>query len=122
MTQLEALMNLGMTEEEARQVMEDDAKIEHGEKMDFDLTKEQEQNTRQYRQADRKPFIPDLKPRERKPNEDKRYLVDVIAGALLDTLVERHEKFDFDKTNPERQIDFTYKGVRYRVVLSAPRK
>ena len=119
MTQLEALMNLGMTEEEARQVMEDDAKIEHGEKMEFDLTKEQEKNTRQYRQADRKPFIPDLKPRERKPNEAKRELIRAIEEMLSCSDIQADEVII---TNIERQIDFKYNGVRYRVVLSAPRK
>lgn len=121
MTQLEALMNLGMIEEEARQVMEDDAKIEHGEKMDFDLTKEQEQNTRQYRQADRKPFIPDLKPRERKPNMAKREIIQWLYDLFHDTSAER-ELTDLTVSNIERQIDFTLDGVRYRVVLSAPRK
>lgn len=131
MTQLEALMNLGMTEKEARQVMEDDAKIEHGEKMDFDLSKEQEKNTRQYRQADRKPFIPDLKPRERKPNETKREIIQALKSCLY-SLQEDFEETDHPqfKINPqaiqisniERQIDFEIDGVRYRIVLSAPRK
>lgn len=125
MTQLEALMNLGMTEEEARQVMEDDAKIEHGEKMDFDLTKEQEKNTRQYRQADRKPFIPDLKPRERKPNEAKRKLISMLNDTIIDYVIDHGNNVDnhsVEITNPERQIDFVLDGVRYRIVLSAPRK
>ena len=116
MGQLEALMKLGMTEAEAKEVLEADRKIDKGEKMSFDLTKEQEKATRAMRQADRKPFVPKLDKRERKPNEAKREIIQVLDEALCD-LVD-----DVTVTNPERQIDFVYNDVKYRIVLSAPRK
>ena len=116
MGQLEALMKLGMTEAEAKEVLEADRKIDKGEKMSFDLTKEQEKETRAMRQADRKPFVPKLDKRERKPNEAKREIIQVLDEALCD-LVD-----DVTVTNPERQIDFVYNDVKYRIVLSAPRK
>jgi len=119
MSQLEALLKLGLTEAEAKQVLVDDKKIDRGEKMPFDLSKEQEKAIKKYRQADRKPFVPNLTPRERKPNEAKRELIRAIEEMLTysDLQVE-----DAVITNPERQIDFSYCGTRYRVVLSAPRK
>lgn len=116
MGQLENLMKLGMTEAEAREVLEADRKIEKGEKMSFDLTKEQEKATRNMRQADRKPFVPKLEKRERKPNEAKREIIQVLDEALCD-LVD-----DVTVTNVERQIDFVYNDVKYRIILSAPRK
>ena len=117
MGQLENLLKLGLSEAEAKQVLEDDKKIDRGEKMPFDLSKEVEKATRQYRQADRaKPFVPNLKPRERKPNEAKREIIQVLDEALTDIAD------DVTVTNIERQIDFVLDGVRYRVVLSAPRK
>ena len=117
MSQLENLMKLGLSEAEAKQVLEDDKKIDRGEKMPFDLSKEQEKETRQYRQADRaKPFVPNLKPRERKPNEAKREIIQILDEALTDIAD------NVTVTNIERQIDFELDGVRYRVVLSAPRK
>ena len=120
MTQLEKLMKLGMTEAEAREVIEADKAIDKGEKMDFDLSKEQEKETRKYRQADRtKPFIPDLKPRARKPNEDKRELIAAIEEMLTYSDIQAENVVI---TNIERQIDFEFRGTRYRVVLSAPRK
>ena len=119
MGQLENLMKLGMSEAEARQVLEDDRKIEKGEKMDFDLTKEQEKATRAMRQADRKPFVPKLEKRERKPNEPKRELIAAIEEMLTYSDIQAES---VTITNPERQIDFEYNGVRYRIVLSAPRK
>lgn len=116
MGQLEALLKLGLTEAEAKEVLEADRKIDKGEKMSFDLTKEQEKATRAMRQADRKPFVPKLDKRERKPNEAKREIIQVLDEALTD-LVD-----DVTVTNVERQIDFIYNDVKYRIVLSAPRK
>lgn len=116
MGQLENLMKLGLSEAEAKEVLEADRKIDKGEKMSFDLTKEQEKETRAMRQADRKPFVPKLDKRERKPNEAKREIIQVLDEALCD-LVD-----DVTVTNPERQIDFIYNDVRYRIILSAPRK
>ena len=116
MGQLESLMKLGLSEAEAKEVLEADRKIDKGEKMSFDLTKEQEKETRAMRQADRKPFVPKLDKRERKPNEAKREIIQVLDEALCD-LVD-----DVTVTNPERQIDFIYNDVKYRIILSAPRK
>ena len=126
MGQLENLMKLGMSEAEAREVLAADKAIDRGEKMPFDLPKDKEKAMRQYRQADRaKPFIPDLKPRERKPNEDKRFLISALVWALTTDIEQAGDNVNADDvvvTNPERQIDFTYNGTRYRIVLSAPRK
>ncbi len=117
MNQLDSLMKLGLSEAEARQVLEDDKRIDKGEKMSFDLSKEQKKATRQYRQADRaKPFVPDLKPRERKPNMAKRDIIQMLNETLASIAS------NVTVTNIERQIDFEIDGVRYRVVLSAPRK
>lgn len=118
MGQLENLMKLGLSESEALQVLEDDKKIDRGEKMPFDLTPQQEKETRQYRQADRKPFVPDLKPRERKPNDEKRHLMHLLEIAIG----YNPDVSEYELTNPERQLDFTYNGTKYRIVLSAPRK
>lgn len=116
MGQLENLMKLGLDEAEAKQVLEDDKAIDRGEPMPFDLPKDKEKATRQYRQADRKPFVPNLKPRERKPNEAKREIIQVLDEALTDIAD------NVVVINVERQIDFELDDVRYRIVLSAPRK
>ena len=52
--------------------------------------------------------------RKRKPNEDKRYLIDLIATAIasLDVKVE----------NIEREITFDYNNENYSLVLTKHRK
>lgn len=109
--QLEKLIALGMTEEEAKQVLQDDEEIAHGADL-FPLTPEQEKASAQARRAERKK---DTKPRERKRKEDaeKKELIDsIVQNLIADNVI---------VTNPERQIDFDYHGRKFRIVLSAPR-
>ena len=109
--QLEKLIALGMTEEEAKQVLKDDDEIAHGADL-FPLTPEQEKASAQARRAERKK---DTKPREwkRKEDTDKRELIDSIVQNLIASNV--------TVTNPERQIDFEFHNRKFRIVLSAPR-
>lgn len=96
--------------------MADDKAIDRGEKL-FELTQEQKQAEKKMRSTGtRKPFVPDLKPRERKADQEKQEIVEYLAAALkmLDC--------EISITNPERQIDFKHKGRTLRLVLSAPHK
>lgn len=56
------------------------------------------------------------KTRERKPNEDKRFLI----SCLYDNL-NFHDVEDCAVINPEKQIDFHLHGVHYSVTLTAHR-
>ena len=103
---------LDISREEAEQLVADDEAIDKGAKL-FELTPEQEKASKQARQGPRKK---NSKPtvRERKADEDKRYLIGTLqqaVGLCQDVVV----------TNPERQIDFVYNGRKFRIVLSAPR-
>lgn len=115
MTQLEALLKLGMTEAEAREVLEADKRIEKGENL-FEFSAEQKAVEKKMRQADRTPTVYNFQTRERKPNEPKRELIALLRESLEGVSTE------VNVTNIERQIDFVYGGVKYRIVLSAPRK
>lgn len=116
MTEVENIMQLlGCNEEQAKQVIEDDKRIDKGEKL-FELTAEQQAVVKKYRQGDRKPTVYNFNTRERKVDNDKRELI-----ALLNATLDEVATCEPTVTNPERQIDFVYKGKKYRVVLSAPR-
>lgn len=58
----------------------------------------------------------DTKKRTRKENPTKRELIEVLKGAL-----EGFEVENLEVTNIERELVFTLGGVKYKVVLSAPR-
>jgi len=86
-----------------------------------DLTPEQKAVAKEMAQADRKKESTPRK-RERKPDNDKRLLVSVLHGFLHDFLFASQDHLHCEMTNPEREIEFTFKENRYRLTLSKPRK
>jgi hypothetical protein len=108
----DSMLDLGMSEEEALEVIADDREIDKGAKL-FELDPESEKASKKARRADRKPNSTPTK-RERKEDTDKRVLISEIVKALAEC-----DKVEI--TNPERQIDFEFSGRKFRIVLSAPR-
>ena len=111
----DSMLALGMTEEEAFEAIQDDRRIDKGEKL-VELPPELEEGAKKARRAARKP---NSKPthRERKEDEDKQILIKNLVNALAENGIT-----DYTITNPERQIDFTFNNRKFRIVLSAPRK
>ena len=112
--QIEAMKKLGMSEAEIAEVLEADKRIDKGEKL-FELSAEQEQEAKKARNVGRAPTAYKFTKRERKPDQDKADLLNVLFSAVLpvcDT---------YEITNGEREFLFTYHGKKYKVVLSAPR-
>lgn len=106
---------LDCSEEDALEMWEDDEDIEAGEAKDFDLTPEQEKQSKKYRQTTSKEKK--TVKRERKPNEEKRFIINdlynFLAGCagIADTAI----------ANPERQIDFVVNGNSYSITLTCHR-
>ena len=113
--QKEKLMQiLKCSEAEAIEIINSDKQIDRGEKL-FDLDPELEAGAKKARQADRKPT--ERKPREKKADADKRSLIQ----QMVDSLENDFPCIPCEIINPEREFVFTYKGKKYKVVLSAPR-
>lgn len=102
--------------EEALKVVEDDDIIDAGGKCDWEeeMTPEQKKASRQARQADRAVSTEKAK-RTRTEDTDKRELM----GALETLAREMGETVEV--TNPERELEFTYNGRKFKITLSAPR-
>lgn len=109
-----ALRKLDLTDEEIFDVIQADREIDHGGDP-FPQTAEQKKVTKSMAQADRTPTAYKFTKRERKADNDKREIMQVVDDALCD-LVDNVEV-----TNPERELLFFYNGKKYKVVLSAPR-
>lgn len=109
---------LDITEEEALQVIEDDKKIDKGEKL-FELSAEQEKASKKARQADRKPTVYkfDTSKRKRPENVGKRTLIETLQKA-----VEEIGADNVEVQNVEREFTFSVDGTKYKIVLSCPRK
>lgn len=105
---------LDIEPDEVIEMLNDDERIEKGEKL-FDLDPELEKGAKKARQVARGVSKAPTK-RERKEDDDKRILIQVLVNALTNG-----EITDYSVTNPERQIDFVFNDRKFRIVLSAPR-
>jgi hypothetical protein len=112
-----AMKTLDLTREEAIEMLQEDEAVDRGADP-HPLTPEQEKASKAARIVSTGPRTTPVK-RERKPNEDKRELIAAIEEMLTYSDIQAES---VTITNPERQIDFEFRGNRYRVVLSAPRK
>ena len=115
--QIQKMMKtLGLTEQEARELLADDAKIDKGQKMAFDLTPEQEKNAKKARATGtKKPTAYKFENRKRKENTEKRDILKAIfelAEDCWDNAV---------LVNPERQVDFHLNGNHYSITLTCHR-
>lgn len=110
------MSKLDLSREEAEQMWQDEQEDNLP-----DLTAEQKAVVKEMTQADRKKESTPRK-RERKPDNDKRLLVSVLHGFLHDFLFASQDHLHCEITNPEREIEFTFKGNLYRLTLSKPRK
>ena len=111
--QKKALRKCGIPEAEWADIEATDKQIDRGEKL-FDLDPELEAGAKKTRQADRKPTTTK---REKKADIDKGILLEQLANAIGASPIYAQ----VDIVNPEREFVFTYKGKKYKVVLSAPR-
>ena len=111
--------SLKISIEEAKQVLETDKRIDRGEKL-FELPPNLEAGAKKARRADRKK-VENVK-RERKPDEDKRDLIRYFESKLDDAHRVDYDVNDIRVVNPERELEFTYNGIKYRLTLMRPRK
>jgi hypothetical protein len=111
---------LDISREEATQMLEDDKRIDKGEKL-FTLTPEQEKASKKARQADRKKrttvYKFDTSKRKKPENKGKQTIITALKEA-----VEGLGADSVNVTNNEREFFFEMDGTKYKVVLSMPRK
>ena len=103
--------------EEALEVYESDKAIDKGEKMDFDLTKEQEKNARKF--VKRETMSGTKKcTRERKVNEPKKAFIEDLVEWLNNS--DTYENVEV--LNAERQVKFTIGEDTFELTLVQKRK
>ena len=109
---------LGISREEAEQLVADDEAIDKGAKL-FELSAEQEKASKKARAIGTKTTTTTktTTKRERKADNDKAMLIDEIKQAIegLDCVE------GVEVTNAEREMLFHCNGRKFKIVLSAPR-
>ena len=113
-----ALMNLGMSAEEAEEVLTADDEIDKGKKL-FELSAEGKEAEKKYKNCGvrtvKSPYGQTVQ-KEKKVDTDKRFLVDI----LIDTIEQNCGKVEV--INAEREFEFKYNDRKFKITLSAPRK
>ena len=113
------MKTLDLTREEALELIQDDIDIDHDKKKPFDLTEEQEKNAKKMRMTGQRAVdaYGKVRTRERKADNDKRFLIDLIQSVLT----KENQVNGLDISNIEREINFKYNDRKFKIVLSAPR-
>lgn len=117
MASIEELMRLlECSETEAQSIIEADARIDKGEKL-FELDEQGKQAEKKMRSCVRtvNPYGK-ATTRERPQDLDKRFLIETFELALSPFTD------NVEIVNPEREMTFVYKGKKFKIVLSCPRK
>ena len=115
-----ALKNLGLTDEEIIKVIEDDEKIDKGEKL-FELSDDQKKAEKKYKNCGTrtvKTAYGQTQTKEKKVDADKRMLID----ALTEKLENYADNGTVTVNNAEREIELVFHNRKFKIVLSAPRK
>lgn len=122
--QVQNLMrSLKISEAEARELIAYDNKVDKAkakDKLEFDLSAEQEKETRKWRQAERKPTVYDFSKRERKPNILKGEIIQALFNFLNENSDLGIENCVI--SNKERMICFESGGEKFDLTLIQKRK
>ena len=105
---------LGVSEEEAREILATDKAIERGADP-FPLTDAEEKASKEARRAEQNKATRKQTTKPKKVDADKAEIISVLDDALCD-LVDNVEVI-----NPEREILFYFNERKFKITLSAPR-
>ena len=114
---------LGVSADEAREIAEADRRIDKGEKL-FELTPEQQKASKSARIVPRAPTAYNFSKRERKADNDKRFLMDCLVWLLTEETENCGDHIratEIQVVNPEREVEFVYNNRKFKIVLSCPR-
>lgn len=119
---LKMMKSLDCTRDEAIELLEYDEDVEKNRSTEYDLTEEQKKVAKKYTKADRKKTVNaygKTVTRERKPDEDKQIIIDLLYTALK---VADDDFSNLEIANKEKLITFTYNGNDYKLDLVKHRK
>ena len=118
--QIQALMKLGLSREEALQTLADDKDIDQGKPKDFDLSAEQMKNAKQYTKVGTRKTSTTPTKRERKENPTKALIIAELFKFLGENAEISAENLEI--LNKERQISFSINSEKYELTLVQKRK
>ena len=121
-TEVKRLQGLGFTEAEAVETVLYDDDVEHNRPTEFDLTEEQKKVAKKYTDigSKKKKGAYQFTPRERKPNETKRQIMQYVR-ILFEGMASNGTCEAVNLSNAERTLDFEMDGKSYTLTLTEHR-
>lgn len=122
-TQKDRIMRiLKVSAEEADEILKADKAIDKGERMEFDLSPEQEKMAKKFANTHerKRPMVLDNKPRARKENPTKGGIIAELAKFLTEN--SDYATKEVEILNKERQISFKIGDETYELTLVQKRK
>lgn len=113
------MKTLDLTRDEALEMWCDDHDIDMGKAKEFDLDPEKQKVVKQMTKAGGKARATESKPRERKPNEEKREIIQTLQDSMKDYAIFADS---VEIVNPEREITFKIGENAYSLTLTLHRK
>lgn len=113
------LRKMGLTDEEAKEVISADKAIDKGEKL-FELTEEQKQAEKKYKNTHTrtvKTAYGQTQTKEKKIDEVKIGLIELLTTVIA----EQPACNSLTVVNTEREFNFLWGDKKYKIVLSCPR-
>ena len=114
------MKTLDLTREEAIEMWMDDHDIDQGKAKDFDLDPEKQKVVKEMTKAGGKARAKETKPRERKPNDEKRTIIQDLNGFLVNNCQNYINSVEI--VNIEREITFKIGENDYSLTLTCHRK
>ena len=111
---------LDLTREEAIEMWMDDHDIDQGKAKDFDLDPEKQKIVKEMTKAGGKARAKEIKPRERKPNDEKRTIIQDLNDFLVNNCQDYINLVEI--VNVEREITFKIGENDYSLTLTCHRK
>ena len=111
---------LDLTREEAIEMWMDDHDIDQGKAKDFDLDPEKQKIVKEMTKAGGKARAKETKPRERKPNDEKRTIIQDLNDFLVNNCQDYINLVEI--VNIEREITFKIGENDYSLTLTLHRK
>ena len=114
------MKTLDLTREEAIEMWMDDHDIDQGKAKDFDLDPEKQKIVKEMTKAGGKARAKETKPRERKPNDEKRTIIQDLNDFLVNNCQDYINLVEI--VNVEREITFKIGENAYSLTLTCHRK
>ena len=111
---------LDLTRKEAIEMWMDDHDIDQGKAKDFDLDPEKQKVVKEMTKAGGKARAKETKPRERKPNDEKRTIIQDLNDFLVNSCQDYINLVEI--VNVEREITFKIGENAYSLTLTCHRK